>query len=129
MDSYQKLHGTTVDSFKIGVNNQRITLTGQTTTGSAAVLLDRNGQSYTATSTVFFTAYIVGTGTNTAAYTIKGCYIPGSGVNGYVIDTFVDTNNFTRPTITFPGDILTLTVTGQSADTINWSATVDLITI
>lgn len=129
MDSYQKLHGTTVDSFKIGVNNQRITLTGQTTTGSAAVLLDRNGQSYTATSTVFFTAYIVGTGTNTAAYTIKGCYIPGSGVNGYVVDTFVDTNNFTRPTVTFSSDVLTLTVTGQAADTINWTATVDLIII
>jgi hypothetical protein len=129
MDSYQKLHGTTVDSFKIGVNNQRITLTGQTTTNSTAVLLDRNGQSYTATSTVFFTAYVVGTGTNTAAYTIKGCYIPGAGVDGYVVDTFVDTAIFTRPTVTFPGDILTLTVTGKTSETINWSATVDLIII
>lgn len=129
MDLYQKLHGTTVDSFKIGTKSQRITLTGQTTTGATAVLLDRDGASYTADSTVFFTAYVVGTGTNSAAYTIKGCYIPGSGVNGYVVDTFVDTNNFTRPTITFPSDILTLTVIGQAGDTINWSATVDLIVV
>lgn len=129
MDTYQKLHGTTVDSFKIGTKSQRITLTGQTTTSATAVLLDRDGASYTADSTVFFTAYVVGTGTNSAAYTIKGCYIPGSGVNGYVVDTFVDTSLFVRPSITFPGNVLTLTVTGQAADTINWSAAVDLIVV
>lgn len=129
MDTYQKLHGTTVDRFKIGINNQRITLTGQTTTNSTATLLDRDGTSYTATSTVFFTAYIVGQGTATAAYTIKGCYIPGSGVSGYVIDTFVDTNSFVRPAISFVSDTLTLTVTGLIGDTINWTATIDLVTV
>jgi hypothetical protein len=129
MDTYQKLHGTTVDRFKIGINSQRITLTGQTTTSSAATLLDRDGQSYTANSTVFFTAYIVGQGTNAAAYTIKGCYILGTGVSGYVVDTFVDTNNFARPVITFVSDVLTLTVTGLTGETINWTATIDLVTV
>jgi hypothetical protein len=131
MDTFYKLHGTTVDKFKIGLKNQRIVLTGQTTTTSTATLLDRDGQNYTVESSVFFTAYIIGQGTNSAAYEIKGCYISGvSGVSGYVVNTFVDTNSFTPPAITFDNSgNLTVTVTGQAGDTINWTATIDFVTV
>ena len=131
MDTFYKLHGTTVDKFKIGLKNQRIVLTGQTTTGSTATLLDRDSQNYTAESSVFFTAYIIGQGTDSAAYEIKGCYISGvSGVSGYVVNTFVDTNSFTPPTITFSSSgNLTVTVTGLASDTINWTATIDFVTV
>jgi len=131
MDTFYKLHGTTVDKFKIGLKNQRIVLTGQTTTGSTATLLDRDSQNYTAESSVFFTAYIIGQGTDSAAYEIKGCYISGvSGVSGYVVNTFVDTNSFTPPAITFSSSgNLTVTVTGLASDTINWTATIDFVTV
>ena len=131
MDTFYKLHGTTVDKFKIGLKNQRIVLTGQTTTASTTDLLDRDEQSYTAESTVFFTAYIVGQGTNSSAYEIKGCYINGqNGVSGYVVNTFVDTNNFTVPSVTFDNSgNLTVTVTGKAGDTINWTATIDFVTV
>ena len=131
MDTFYKLHGTTVDKFKIGLKNQRIVLTGQTTTTSTATLLDRDGQNYTAESSVFFTAYIIGQGTNSAAYEIKGCYINGvNGVSGYVVNTFVDTNSFTTPVITFSSSgNLTVSVTGQASDTINWTATIDFVTV
>jgi hypothetical protein len=131
MDTFYKLHGTTVDKFKIGLKNQRIVLTGQTTTGSTATLLDRDSQNYTAESSVFFTAYIIGQGTDSAAYEIKGCYISGvSGVSGYVVNTFVDTNSFTTPAITFSSSgNLTVTVTGLASDTINWTATIDFVTV
>ena len=131
MDTFYKLHGTTVDKFKIGLKNQRIVLTGQTTTGSTATLLDRDSQNYTAESSVFFTAYIIGQGTDSAAYEIKGCYISGvSGVTGYVVNTFVDTNSFTPPVITFSSSgNLTVTVTGLASDTINWTATIDFVTV
>jgi hypothetical protein len=131
MDTFYKLHGTTVDKFKIGLKNQRIVLTGQTTTGSTATLLDRDSQNYTAESSVFFTAYIIGQGTDSAAYEIKGCYISGvSGVSGYVVNTFVDTNSFTSPAITFSSNgNLTVTVTGLASDTINWTATIDFVTV
>ena len=131
MDTFYKLHGTTVDKFKIGLKNQRIVLTGQTTTGSTATLLDRDSQNYTAESSVFFTAYIIGQGTDSAAYEIKGCYISGvSGVSGYVVNTFVDTNSFTPPAITFSSSgNLTVSVTGLSSDTINWTATTDFVTV
>jgi len=131
MDTFYKLHGTTVDKFKIGLKNQRIVLTGQTTTGSTATLLDRDSQNYTAESSVFFTAYIIGQGTDSAAYEIKGCYISGvSGVSGYVVNTFVDTNSFTPPVITFSSSgNLTVTVTGLASDTINWTATIDFVTV
>jgi len=131
MDTFYKLHGTTVDKFKIGLKNQRIVLTGQTTTGSTATLLDRDSQNYTAESSVFFTAYIIGQGTDSAAYEIKGCYISGvGGVSGYVVNTFVDTNSFTPPAITFSSSgNLTVTVTGLASDTINWTATIDFVTV
>lgn len=134
MDTFYKLHGTTVDKFKIGLKNQRIVLTGQTTTTSTATLLDRDGQNYTAESSVFFTAYIIGQGTDSAAYEIKGCYISGvsgvSGVSGYVVNTFVDTNSFTPPAVTFSSSgNLTVSVTGLASDTINWTATVDFVTV
>jgi hypothetical protein len=131
MDTFYKLHGTTVDKFKIGLKNQRIVLTGQTTTGSTATLLDRDSQNYTAESSVFFTAYIIGQGTDSAAYEIKGCYISGvSGVSGYVVNTFVDTNSFTSPVITFSSSgNLTVSVTGLASDTINWTATIDFVTV
>lgn len=131
MDTFYKLHGTTVDKFKIGLKNQRIVLTGQTTTGSTATLLDRDSQNYTAESSVFFTAYIIGQGTDSAAYEIKGCYISGvGGVSGYVVNTFVDTNSFTSPVITFSSSgNLTVTVTGLASDTINWTATIDFVTV
>jgi hypothetical protein len=131
MDTFYKLHGTTVDKFKIGLKNQRIVLTGQTTTGSTATLLDRDSQNYTAESSVFFTAYIIGQGTDSAAYEIKGCYISGvSGVSGYVVNTFVDTNSFTPPAITFSSSgNLTVSVTGLASDTINWTATIDFVTV
>jgi hypothetical protein len=131
MDTFYKLHGTTVDKFKIGLKNQRIVLTGQTTTGSTATLLDRDSQNYTAESSVFFTAYIIGQGTDSAAYEIKGCYISGvSGVSGYVVNTFVDTNSFTPPVITFSSSgNLTVSVTGLASDTINWTATIDFVTV
>jgi hypothetical protein len=131
MDTFYKLHGTTVDKFKIGLKNQRIVLTGQTTTGSTATLLDRDSQNYTAESSVFFTAYIIGQGTDSAAYEIKGCYISGvGGVSGYVVNTFVDTNSFTPPVITFSSSgNLTVTVIGLASDTINWTATIDFVTV
>jgi len=131
MDTFYKLHGTTVDKFKIGLKNQRIVLTGQTTTGSTATLLDRDSQNYTAESSVFFTAYIIGQGTDSAAYEIKGCYISGvSGVSGYVVNTFVDTNSFAPPVITFSSSgNLTVSVTGLASDTINWTATIDFVTV
>jgi hypothetical protein len=131
MDTFYKLHGTTVDKFKIGLKNQRIVLTGQTTTGSTATLLDRDSQNYTAESSVFFTAYIIGQGTDSAAYEIKGCYISGvGGVSGYVVNTFVDTNSFTPPVITFSSSgNLTVSVTGLASDTINWTATIDFVTV
>lgn len=131
MDTFYKLHGTTVDKFKIGLKNQRIVLTGQTTTGSTATLLDRDSQNYTAESSVFFTAYIIGQGTDSAAYEIKGCYIGGvGGVSGYVVNTFVDTNSFTPPIITFSSSgNLTVSVTGLASDTINWTATIDFVTV
>jgi hypothetical protein len=130
-DLYTKLHGTTVDRFKIGLKNQRVTLSGTTINTATTELLDRDGLKYTAESTVFFTAYIVGKGTNTAAYEIKGCYLQGTTtISGYVTNTFVDTNNFTEPTINFNsnGDI-TLICTGVDADIIAWTAVIDVVSI
>ena len=130
-DLYTKLHGTTTDRFKIGLKNQRVTLSGTTTNIATTELLDRDGLKYTAESTVFFTAYIVGQGVNTAAYEIKGCYLQGTTtVSGYVTNTFVDTNNFSEPTITFDSDgEMTLTCTGTGTDNINWTAVIDVVSI
>lgn len=130
-DIYTKLHGTTADSFKIGLKNQRVTLSGTTTNTSSAELLDRDGLKYTVGSTVFFTAYVIGKGSNIAAYEIKGCYLQGTTtVTGYVTNTYVDTSNFTEPTITFNSSgEMTLTCTGADTDTINWTAVIDVVSI
>ena len=129
---YTRLHGTTTDSFKIGLKNQRIVLTGATVGATSVELLDRESNKYTAVSTVFFTAYIVGQGsTNTAAYQIKGCYVNGTTtVSGYVVDTYVDTASFTEPSLSFSSSgELTLTCVGASGDTINWSASIDFVLV
>lgn len=130
-DLYTKLHGTTTDRFKIGLKNQRVTLSGTTVNTTTTELLDRDGLKYTAESTVFFTAYIVGQGNNVAAYEIKGCYLQGTTtISGYVTNTYVDTNNLTEPTISFNsnGDI-TVTVTGIGTDVIDWTAVIDFVSI
>ena len=130
-DTYAKLHGTTVDRFKIGLNNQRVSLTGVTSGVNQSQLVDRDGNNLIVSSTVFFTAYVVGRGENTAAYEIKGCYLQGTTtVTGYVVDTFVDTADFTAPTISFniSGE-MTLTCFGVQDDTISWTAVVDVVSI
>lgn len=130
-DVYTKLHGTTTDRFKIGLKNQRVTLSGITNNTDSVELLDRDESNYTANSTIFFTAYIVGKGVNTAAYEIKGCYLQGTTtISGYVTNTFVDTNNFTEPTIEFNSDgAMTVTCTGVGTDTIAWTAVIDVVSI
>lgn len=131
MQTYQRLHGTTVDQFKIGLKNQRIVLTGQTIGNSSTVLKDRDNHDYSVAGTVFFTAYVIGQGTNTAAYEIKGCYLTGTTtVTGYVVNTFVDTNNFDEPAIVFSNQgLLAVTCTGKAAETINWTATIDFVLV
>lgn len=130
-DTYTKLHGTTTDRFKIGLKNQRVTLSGTTVNTASTTLLDRDAAKYKAESTVFFTAYVVGKGINTAAYEIKGCYLQGTTtVSGYVTNTFVDTNNFVEPTISFNSNgEMTVTCTGVNTDTINWTAVIDVVSI
>ncbi len=130
-DIYTKVHGTTADRFKIGLKNQRITMSGSTSTTSSTELLDRDGLKHTVDSTVFFTAYIVGKGVNTAAYEIKGCYLQGTTtISGYVTNTFVDTGNFTEPTIDFNSNgEMTVTCTGVDTDTIAWTAVIDVVSI
>ena len=130
-DIYTKLHGTTTDKFKIGLKNQKITLSGVTSSASSTTLADRDGMNFTVYSTVFFTAYIVGKGINTAAYEIKGCYLQGTTtISGYVVNTFVDTNNFTEPTISFNSlGEMTVTCSGVDTDTIEWTAVIDFVSI
>ena len=130
-DVYTKLHGTTTDRFKIGLKNQRATLSGTTTNTATVELLDRDEAKYKADSTVFFTVYVVGRGANTAAYEIKGCYLQSTNtISGYVTTTFVDTDNFSEPTVSFNSDgEMTLTVTGVGTDTINWTAVIDVVSI
>lgn len=131
MNNYQKIHGTTVDKFDIGTKNQRIVLTGQTSGAEATNLVDRDNISYTATSTVFFSAYIVGQGTNTSAYEIKGCYLSGTTTTtGYVVNTYVDTGNFIEPVVSFSSSgVMTVTCTGLANENINWTATFDFVLI
>lgn len=129
-DQYTKLHGTTTDTFKIGQKNQKITLTGATIDVAQAALLNRNGEKHTVTSTVFFTAYIVGKGSsNTAAYEIKGCYLIGTTtITGYVVNTYVDSSGFTDPTVTFNSSgELTVECSGVAGDTVNWTASIDFV--
>lgn len=130
-DIYTKLHGTTADRFKIGLKNQRVTLSGTTTNTATEELLDRDGLKYTVESTVFFTAYIIGQGINVATYEIKGCYLQGTTtISGYVTNTYVDTADFNEPTINFNSlGEMTVTCTGADTDTINWTAVIDFVSI
>ena len=130
-DIFQKLHGTTVDRFQIGRKVQTITLTGSNTADNTVALVDRDGIGYTADSTVFFTAYIIGKATDTAAYEIKGCYVAGtSSVSGYVVNTYVDSNSFTAPLITFNSNgEMTVTCTGLTGQNVTWTATIDIVKI
>lgn len=128
MDIFSKIHGTTSDRFKIGQNNQKNTLTGQTLSDEAAQLSNRDDVKFVATSTVFFTAYIVGQGQdNTAAYEVKGCYILEKNIlSGYVTNTYVDTNSFTEPTISFnANNEMIISCTGLLNEVINWIAIVE----
>lgn len=132
MSVYTKLHGTTTDAFKIGLKNERITLTGITVNNNVTTLLNRDSQQHTVESTVFFTAYVIGRSiTNTAAYEIKGCYLSGTTiVTGYVVNTYVDTASFQEPTMTFDNSgELTVQCTGISGDTINWTASIDFVMV
>lgn len=131
MNNYQKIHGTTVDKFDIGTKNQRIVLTGQTVNALTVDLVDRDGNPYTANSTVFFSAYIVGQGSNTAAYEVKGCYLSGTTTTaGYVVNTYVDSGEFTEPTVSFSDQgEMTVTCTGLFGENINWTATFDFVLI
>jgi hypothetical protein len=130
-DTYTKLHGTTADRFKIGLKNQRVTLSGNTSNTATTELLDRDGLKYTVDSTVFFTAYIIGKGFNVAAFEIKGCYLKGTTtISGYVTNTYVDTANFVEPTINFDSDgVMTVSCTGVGTDTIVWTAVIDVVLI
>jgi hypothetical protein len=131
MDTFSKLHGTTVDRFQIGTKSQRITLTGTNSGADTISLLDRDGNAYTADATVFFTAYIIGTDAANAAYLIKGCYINGtSGVSGYVTDTFVNSNGNPNPTVSFNSSgVMTIACTGLVGQNMSWTATVDIVKI
>ena len=128
---FAKLHGTTVDRFKVGLKAERITLTGSTSSSVSTELLDREGNNYTALSTIFFTAYIIGKGTHTAAYEIKGCYLAGTTtISGYVVNTYVDSGNFTEPEISFDSNgTLSVNCTGLTGDTIDWTAVLDIVAI
>jgi len=131
-DFYTKLHGTTTDRFKIGLKNERLTLTGTSVGATNVTLKDRDGNNHTANSTVFFTAYIVGRGTsNTAAYEIKGCYLEGTTtVSGYVINTYVDSSGFTEPSFSFNSSgELTVECAGVVGDTIDWTASIDFVSV
>ena len=130
-DVYTKLHGTTVDRFKVGVHSQRVTLTGQTSGANTTTLVDRDSNNFVSDTTIFFTAYVIGKGDNTAAYQIKGCYLFGTTtVSGFVVDTFVDTADFVEPVLAFsPTGELTLTCAGVAGDDINWTAVIDVVLI
>jgi hypothetical protein len=132
MNIYSKLHGTTSDRFRIGSKNQTMTVTGQTVDASTAILSNRDATNIVASSTVFFTAYVVGQGTtHTAAYEIKGCYISGTNtLSGYVVNTFVDTANFLEPSITFDlNNVLNISVTGVTGDTVMWTSIIDFFIV
>lgn len=131
-DLYSKLHGTTTDRFKIGLKTERINLTGTTSGESTVIVRNRDGESHVVNSTVFFTAYIVGKGdTNLAAFEIKGCYLQGTTtVTGYVINTYVDQTGFREPTVSFDSDgEMTVECKGVSGDNIEWTASIDVVSI
>jgi hypothetical protein len=131
LEIFSKLHGTTTDKFSIGQKNLRITLTGLSSTAESVELLDRDSGSYQTDNSVFFTAYVIAQGTNTAAFEIKGCYVSGTtGTTGYVVNTYVDTGGFTDPIVTFSSSgQMSVTCTGLAADNIRWTAVVDLVLV
>lgn len=132
MSVFTKLHGTTTDAFKIGLKNERITLTGITVNDNTTTLLNRDNQKYTVDSTVFFTAYIIGVGAaNVASYEIKGCYINGSNsVTGQVVTTYLDSGGFVEPAISFDSTgELTVQCTGLAGETVNWTASIDFVMV
>ncbi len=131
-DLYTKIHGTTTDRFKIGLKTERVNLSGSTTGNSTTTLTNRDNQNHTVNSTVFFTAYIVGQGTtNVAAYEIKGCYLQGTTtVTGYVTNTYVDQSDFTEPVVSFDTNgVMTVECTGVADDSVNWTASIDVVSI
>lgn len=130
-DIYSRLDGTTTDRFKIGRNNQRVILTGQTNGAVTTDLVDRYSLKHTTNSTAFFTAYIVGKGNELATFEIKGCYIYGtSTVAGFVTNTYSNTADFPEPTVAFnfSGE-LTLQCTGVAGDNVSWTAIVDFVLV
>lgn len=132
MNIFSKIHGTTADRFRIGTKSQLLTLVGETTSDLPVQLEGRDVSTFTATSTLFFTAYIVGQGTtNTAAYEIKGCYIDQTNtVQGYVVNTYVDTGNFTDPVISFDSNKgCSISCTGLAGETISWTAIIDFVIV
>jgi hypothetical protein len=132
-DTYSRLHGTTVDRFKVGQKNQKITQTGTTVGAVTAILLDRDNTRYTANSTTFFTANIIGQGNNIGAFEVKGCYVSGqSGVSGTVINTYIDNSDLgiVQPSVNFDiNGAMSITVTGIANDTITWTAIIEFIQI
>jgi hypothetical protein len=132
-NTFLKLHGTTVDTFSIGSKTESITHSGTTVNTGSTTLVDREGNQYTASGTVFFTAYIVcqASGGQTGAFEIKGCYLSGvSGVSGAVTNTFVNTSTIPAPTISFnTSGLMSIGVSGISSATLNWTARVDFIKI
>ncbi len=132
MQVYTKLHGTTADSFKIGSHSERINLTGVTVGATTSTLLNRDNQKYTADTTVYFTAFIIGIGSESvASYEIKGCYIQGANaVTGTVVTTYVDSAGFVEPTVSFNNSgELTVECTGVAGTTVNWTASIDFVMV
>ena len=132
MNIYSKIHGTTADRFRIGTKNQRITLVGETTSESSVQLAGREIATFTASSTLFFTAYIIGQGTTTiAAYEIKGCYT-NSSINspGNVVVTFINTNNLNDPIVSFnENKEFSIVCPGAENETVSWTAIVDFVIV
>jgi hypothetical protein len=132
MNIYSKIHGTTADRFRMGLKNQRITFTGETETNEAVVLTNSENVLFVANSTVFFTVYIVGQGDSAAAaYEIKGCYInESSTLTGYVVNTFVDSDNFVEPIVVFnEANEIIVTCNGVEEKTIKWTAIADFVIV
>lgn len=132
MDIYQKSHGTTTDRFKIGSKNQTMTLTGVTEGAELVVLTNKDSVDLVASSTVFFTIYVLGQGTtNTAAYEIKGCYVSGSNtLTGNAVTTFKDTGNFNEPVVDVDGNnTITVSCIGLENEMILWTALINFITV
>jgi hypothetical protein len=129
---YTRLHGTTTDSFKIGFNNERVIVSGQTVNNLSATLVDRNSQQPALKSTAFFTANVIAKGvTGVASFELKGSYIQGTTVaGGYVVTTFLNNANFSEPIVTFTAQgIMNLICIGKQGDTIAWTALVDIVSI